>query len=106
MPLDLRPKLVAHADWSKYPKKRWCAIAVLDAAGRYRIDVPEPVGEVRTYLSRLQERAGADATVLSGFDFPIGLPACYADRVGLTEFRTALTDFGRGRWLHFYDPAP
>ena len=106
MRMDPKPKLVAHADWSKYPRKRWCATAVLDADGRYRIESPEPVGDLATYFGRLQNRAGADTTVLSGFDFPIGLPVCYADRVGLADFRTALTDFGRGRWRHFYDPAP
>ena len=103
--IDMHTRLVAHADWSKDPKKRWCSIAVLDADGRYRIDVPEPVGELATYFSRLRARAGAGAVVLTGFDFPIGLPARYASRAGLTDFRTALPRFGRDRWCHFYEPA-
>ena len=103
---DTRPWLVTHADWSNNPQKRWCAIAALDADGSYRVDAPELVGDLTTFFGRLLARAGVDAVVLSGFDFPIGLPACYAGKAGLTEFRAALSDFGRGRWSHFYDPAP
>ena len=30
-----KPALVAHADWSKDPKKRWHATAVHEADGHY-----------------------------------------------------------------------
>ena len=99
------PRLVIHADWSKNPGKRWCAIAALEADGRYGIDAPEPVGDLCTYFTRLLRRAGPGAVVLSGFDFPIGLPKSYANNAGLTRFRTALSRFGRGRWRDFYRPA-
>ena len=32
-----KPALGAHADWSKDPKKRWCAAAVLEADGHYLV---------------------------------------------------------------------
>ena len=101
----LRPQLVTHADWSKDPKKRWCSTATLDTDGRYRIGAPEPVGDLSAYFTRLLNGVGADAVVLSGFDFPIGLPKSYADKAGITRFRSALPRFGRGRWRDFYRPA-
>ena len=99
------PNLVVHADWSTSPGKRWCAIASLESDGRYGVDAPEPVGEVSTYFTRLLGRAGPDAVVLSGFDFPIGLPKSYAHNARLTRFPAALSRFGRGRWIDFYRPA-
>ncbi len=103
---DRPPKLVAHADWSTDPKKRWCTIAVLDADGCYRSDAPELVGDLGTYFKRLQRRAGLEAVVLCGFDFPIGLPAGYAGAAGLTKFQDALCRFGREEWRDFFNPAP
>ncbi|MEK9660685.1 MAG: hypothetical protein VW644_02940, partial [Alphaproteobacteria bacterium] len=44
-------------------------------------------------------------TVLIGFDFPLGLPAAYADAASIANFRSALTRFGRGDWADFYTPA-
>ena len=102
----MHPKLVSHADWSMIPRKRWGAIAVLDSHGLYKADAPEPVGDLTTYFGRLLERAGTDAAVLSGFDFPIGLPARYAEKAGLSDFRSALSCIGHGRWQDFYEPAP
>ena len=100
-----RPQLVTHADWSKNPKKRWCSTATLDADGSYRIGAPEPVGDLSAYFTRLLSGAGADAVVLSGFDFAIGLPNSYADKAGITRFRSALSRFGRDPWRDFYRPA-
>ena len=100
-----QPALVAHADWSKDPKKRWYAAAALDDNGRYWVDAPAPVGPVDTYLGRLRECAGPGSTVLAGFDFPIGLPARYAAMAGLTDFRRALRRLGRHEWSDFYEPA-
>ena len=100
-----QPGLVAHADWSTDPKKRWCATAVRGDDGRYRIGAPELVGDVDTYFDRLRACVGASATVLTGFDFPIGLPASYAAKAGITDFRTALLRFGRDEWHNFYEPA-
>ena len=101
-----QPHLVAHADWSKDPKKRWCATAVLDTDGRYRSGAPELVGDLETYFCRLQKLAGPDGVVLCGFDFPIGLPAGYADKAGIAGFRDVLSRFGRDCWRDFFSPAP
>lgn len=106
MRADRQPSVVAHADWSTDAKKRWCAIAVFDADGCYQSDAPELVGDLATYFSRLQGRAGTDAAVLCGFDFPIGLPAGYASRAGLTGFPDALLRFGQDPWRDFFSPAP
>ena len=104
--MDIRPpRLVAHADWGTSPEKRWCAIAVLEAEGRYRVDATEPVGNTDSYFSRLRKRVGGDDMLLCGFDFPIGLPAGYAERAGLVEFRAALSGFGSDRWSDFFNPA-
>ena len=100
-----KPALVAHADWSKDSKKRWYAAARLKADGHYRVSAPTRVGPVDTYLSRLRKWADPDSTVLAGFDFPIGLPARYAARAGLTDFRSALLRLGRDEWSDFYEPA-
>ena len=48
--------------------------------------------------------AGGDGVFL-GFDFPIGLPRCYAVAAGLTNFIETLPGLGRGRWCRFYDVA-
>ena len=98
------PPLIAHADWGTDPKKRWCAIAVLDLNGRYRAGAAERVGDLGTYFDRLRQRT-AGGGVLAGFDFPIGLPRRYADKAGLSDFRAALASFGRGHWRDFYEPA-
>jgi hypothetical protein len=42
---------------------------------------------------------------LVGFDFPIGLPARYAEQAGIDDFRALLTQLGAGRWRSFYEVA-
>ena len=49
----------------------------------------------------MRTRAGVDASVFVGFDFPIGLPAAYAQRAGIGSFVRALPSLGDD----FYDPA-
>ena len=79
--------------------------AELGAGRRYRVLAPEPVGPLESLLDRLAAAAGGRGRVLAGFDFPIGLPAAYAARAGVRDFRAALRRFGRGRWARFYDVA-
>lgn len=38
-----------------------------------------------------------------GFDFPIGLPAAYAQRAGIENSVTALSEFGTGIWTMSYN---
>jgi Protein of unknown function (DUF429) len=86
------PALVAHADWSAHPAKRWMAQAVLQPGGRYLVLPPAPVGTLDGFWARLEVNAPSGA-ILVGFDFPIGLPAAYAERAGIEDFRDALDRF-------------
>jgi hypothetical protein len=98
------PSLIAHADWSSSPRKRWVAVGQL-VGETYEFDAPEPVGAVGSLLSRLQQRAPEQRTFMVGFDFPIGVPAIYARSAGIDRFLDALPQFGSGRWSAFYDIA-
>jgi hypothetical protein len=46
--------------------------------------------------------AGEGGSVLIGFDFPIGLPVAYAERVNVRDFLALLTELGRGEWAEFF----
>ena len=96
------PALVAHADWSKDPKKRWMARGVLQPNGRYFAHAPKRVGALANLLKRLLAEAGPSASVLVGFDFPIGLPVAYAERAGIERFLNVLLQLGAGKWEQFY----
>ena len=99
-----QPALIAHADWSKTPSKRWCSVAVLVDDGKYRATAPEQVGDVSTFFERLLHRANGGG-VFAGFDFPIGLPVAFAKRARIKDFREVLRRFGHRRWKDFYEPA-
>jgi hypothetical protein len=94
------PSLVAHADWSCDPGKRWMTAARL-AGARYELAPPEAVGDLRTLFERLTRMAGG-GQVVAGFDFPIGLPLAYARRTGVERFLEVLPAFGEGWWRDFY----
>jgi hypothetical protein len=98
---DPMPALVAHADWGSTPGKRYMALAVLES-DRYVARAPEPVGDTKTILERLREIAGESGAILVGYDFPIGLPAAYADRAGVQSFPDLLPRLGHGDWVDFY----
>jgi hypothetical protein len=76
--------LAAHADWSLHAGKRWVAIAQRDR-GRWRLQAPEPVGDVGTFLSRLRARARGGPVAL-GLDMPIGVPRAYSQLLSATDF--------------------
>jgi hypothetical protein len=99
------PTLVAHADWSAHPEKRWMARAILRGDGHYAANAPELVGELGTLVERLVAQAGPRGCVLLGFDFPIGLPARYAERTRIRDFLTLLPKLGHGDWFEFYTVA-
>jgi hypothetical protein len=99
--MDARPQLVAHADWSVVPAKRWLALAALQT-GAYRAQPPQLAGDPQTLLSRLREQAGPDGVVLLGVDFPLGLPLAYAERAGADDFVALLPRLGQGVWRDFY----
>ena len=81
--------LVAHADWSVDPRKRWVAVARRDE-GIWRLAAPVPVGDVTTLLARLREAADGGAVAL-GVDLPLGLPRAYAARLPERDFLHFLT---------------
>jgi len=99
------PTLVTHADWGSRPEKRWMAKAVLRADGHYTAHAPELVGEPGTLVERLVAQAGPRGCVLLGFDFPIGLPARYAECVCIRDFLALLPQLGHGDWSEFYTVA-
>jgi hypothetical protein len=86
------PALVAHADWSMHAAKRWMAAAVLGPEGYLALRAT-PVGALESFWAGLATAAGTGPIVV-GFDFPIGLPAVYAERAGITDFLEALDGFG------------
>jgi hypothetical protein len=56
--------------------------------------VPEPVGDPHTLLRRFLAGASHRGPVFVDFDFSIGLPAVYAERVAIDDFLEALPRFG------------
>ncbi len=76
--------IVAHADWSVDPRKRWVAVLRRDG-GVWRLAAPTPVGEVASFLARLRAAADGGAVAL-GVDLPIGLPRAYAMRLAELDF--------------------
>jgi hypothetical protein len=104
LPLPL-PALVAHADWSVAPAGRWLAVARRQPGGHYQLHAPVPAGPPPTLLARLRRglrRGGRRAsgagrrTVFLGLDVPIGVPAAYAARAGIADFRALLDALGEG----------
>ncbi|MEJ0019887.1 MAG: hypothetical protein WDN25_25690 [Acetobacteraceae bacterium] len=76
--------IVAHADWSVDPRKRWVAVARRET-GVWRLAAPAPVGDVATFLARLGDAADGGAVAL-GADLPIGLPRAYAAALPEADF--------------------
>ena len=101
-PLVTKPTLVYHADWGSKPSKRWCAKATLGAGGCYTASGPTPVGEPKRLIENLRDEVGALGTAFVGFDFPIGVPAHFAKRAGISKFRELLPLLGTGVWKDFY----
>lgn len=99
------PSFIVHADWGSNPKKRWMACAALQPDGSYEAFAPQPVGEPGTLLARLGQNNGDTAPHLVGFDFPIGIPIAYAQKIGVQDFLTWLPELGTGRWADFYQVA-
>lgn len=97
-----KPTLVYHADWGSTPSKRWCAKAALGTDGRYTASEPVRVGDLTKLLVNLRAEAGALGTIFAGFDFPIGLPAHFAERAGITKFKDFLPLLGTGEWKDFH----
>ncbi len=97
-----QPRVVAHADWSIAPDKRWLCLAERAGDGSYHVAAPVPVGEPQELPRELLERATQDS-VLLGVDFPLGLPMSYARAAGITSFVDLLPKLGTGDWAAFFE---
>lgn len=96
---------IFHADWSVAPRGRWVAHARRTEAGTgWHVTAAELVGDTAARLDTALAFS-AEARVLMGFDFPIGVPAAYARQTGFASFRDALEAFGTGAWSRFFDVA-
>src|SRR5438094_9646269 len=87
---SIKPTVVYHADWGGKAEKRWCARATLGTDGRHTALTAEPVGTPALLIEKSREVAGETGCVFAGFDFPIGVPASFAERAGISSFRTML----------------
>jgi len=103
------PSLVAHCDWGSQPGKRWIAVAHL-VSGTYKAFAPQQVGEMKTLLHRLRNSVPVGSSILIGFDFPIGLPAAYAQLAKVRCFPEFLLNFcptdnacAANRWSRFHE---
>jgi hypothetical protein len=76
--------IVAHADWSVDPRKRWVAVA-RRVAEEWKLAAPVLVGDVATFIKRLGQMAEGDAVAL-GVDLPVGLPRAYAAQLPEQDF--------------------
>src|ERR1035438_2135222 len=99
MPQLTKPTVVYHADWGSKEEKRWCAKATLGTGGHYTVFAPKPVGNLGSLSGDLRPEAGETGCALAGFDFPIGVPAFYAERAGISSFRSFLPNLGSGEWM-------
>lgn len=96
------PHLICHADWSKNPRKRWCAEALLQEDGRYSAGAARLVGNTGEFRAGIRHRTGTARTALLGFDFPIGIPLHYAQQAGIRKLKDWLLKLGDGDWQDFY----
>jgi hypothetical protein len=78
--------VIFHADWSISKTKRWLAKAERRQSG-WEIS---SLAIAPCLLADLLLGEARDSRVLAGFDFPIGVPAKWADKVKLGSFRSFL----------------
>jgi hypothetical protein len=57
---------------------------------------PRLVGEAGDFLAGMAHAAGEGRTAFVGFNFPLGLPAAYADRAGIGFFGELFPRLGEG----------
>lgn len=100
-----KPDLVVHADWNTSGQCQWFAQAKRGPDGVYRLSAATPVGAVPAFISNVLCNVPADAISLAGFDFGIGLPLAYAERIGCSDFKALLPQLGGVRFPHFFTRA-
>jgi len=88
-----------HSDWSVAPAKRWTAIARRSPNG-WSVASLAQTPSSHEFLDLLFD----GPKTLAGFDFPIGLPSIYLDKIGI-GFCELLTSPATGRARRFFTPA-
>jgi hypothetical protein len=81
------------------------ARARLESSGRYRAGRSRLAKGAGTLIVEQQSAQPAHASLLLGFDFPIGLPRAYAARAGVKDFKAFLSDVASGSWPYFFEVA-
>jgi hypothetical protein len=92
-----------HSDWSVDRQKRWTAIAVRTESGWY-VERVEPTQPGADFLDCLFDETHL---TLAGFDFAIGLPSFYIDRIASAlfegfSFPDLLATLAQERWANFF----
>jgi len=102
--------LVAHCDWSgakrNGARKRQMAIAA-QKDKKWVLDGPKEVGDPGKLLNNLRADLPAQANILVGFDFPIGVPMAWANKpeVGKLDFLALLRQLRKPYWKDFFKVA-
>jgi hypothetical protein len=63
---------------------------------------PKLVDNLGSLIGQLRTEAGETGCAFASFDFPIGVPALYAQRAEVLSFRALLPKLGNGDWKDFY----
>jgi hypothetical protein len=95
-----------HSDWSVDPCKRWTAVAVRTESG-WHVEDTAPTPPARAFLADLFDKTHS---TLAGFDFAIGLPSFYIERISLAfseqfSFPKLLVELATERWAGFFSAA-
>lgn len=75
--------------------------ALLQADGSTQATASQEVLDARSLLNSRPAAYGAGRPALFGFDFPIGLPARYAEKAGIPAFRSFLSALARDGHTEF-----
>jgi hypothetical protein len=87
-----------HADWSAHNKKKWMTSAERAPQG-WQVAAPRLVPCAPEFFDCW---LFSGRRVLTGFDFPIGVPTAFGKRTGFRNFPEALVEFGGGEWKEFF----
>jgi hypothetical protein len=93
--------IIFHADWSINPNKRWVAMAERRQSGW---EISSLAIAPCNLTAKLLE-AARDKRVLAGFDFPIGVPARWADKMKLESFLDFLKQLRNDAYPAFFEVA-
>lgn len=93
--------IIFHADWSINPNKRWVAVAEMRQSGWEIFSLKIAPAN----LADLLLKQARNKRVLAGFDFPIGVPAKWADKMKLESFPHFLGQLRNNAYPAFFKVA-